>query len=65
MRTSRDGTVWKVRVLILRDGTWAPKTLFYSREVFAKKWLARAENNPNLHIDFYGKYVLEESSVRS
>lgn len=37
MRTSRDGTVWKVRVLILRDGTWAPKTLFYSREVFAKK----------------------------
>lgn len=65
MRTSRDRAVWKVRVLLLREGTWAPRTFFYSREVFASKWLERAEDNPNLHIDFYGKYVLEESSVRS
>jgi hypothetical protein len=50
-------------VLINKDGTWTARTLFYSREVFAKRWLDRAENNDSLHIDFYGKYNLEADSV--
>lgn len=63
MRTSRDSTVWKVRVLINTHGVWIPKTFFYSREVFAKRWKNRAESNSNnLVIDFYGKYTLEEDS---
>jgi hypothetical protein len=62
VQTARDSHLWKVRVLLNKDGTWTAKTFFYSREVFAKKWRARAENNDNLHIDFYGKYTLEENS---
>ncbi|MFE9525124.1 hypothetical protein [Streptomyces sp. NPDC006631] len=63
MRTARDNHIWKVRVLIHAEAGWTARTLFYSREVFAKRWLARAENNDSLHIDFYGKYNLEEDSV--
>jgi hypothetical protein len=63
VRTARDNHLWKVRVLINKDGTWTARTLFYSREVFAQRWLSRAENNDSLHIDFYGKYNLEEDSV--
>ncbi|MFJ6508702.1 hypothetical protein [Streptomyces sp. NPDC091879] len=63
MRTPRDNHLWKVRVLIHKDGTWTAKTFFYARQVFADRWLERARNNDSLHIDFYGKYTLEEDSV--
>jgi hypothetical protein len=63
MRTSRDTNLWKVRVLLNKDGKWVSKTFFYSREVFAKRWVDRAGGSENLHIDFYGKYaLLEEDS---
>jgi hypothetical protein len=50
-------------VLINKDGAWTAKTFFYARQVFADRWLERAQNNDSLHIDFYGKYNLEEDSV--
>lgn len=63
MRTARDNHIWKVRVLIHKDGTWTGKTFFYARKVFADRWLERAKTNSALHIDFYGKYNLEADSV--
>jgi hypothetical protein len=65
LRTRRDNSLWKVRVLIKDAGheNWKAKTFFYSREVFAKRWLERAETVDGLRIDFYGKYNLEEDSV--
>jgi hypothetical protein len=64
MQTSRDKRVWKVRVLLGPHGIWSAKTFFYSRKVFADRWVTRAEIDENIKIDFYGEYVLkEEDSV--
>lgn len=66
MRTARDTHVWKVRVLLRTTGqgpsAWRAKTFFYSRQVFADRWKLRAENNANVKIDFYGKYISEEEN---
>lgn len=64
MKTARDNTVWKVRVLLRVRGEWKPKTYFYTREFHLTNWREAAERNPQMvQIDFIGKYILEEDSV--
>jgi hypothetical protein len=63
VKTARDNTVWKVRVLLRARSGWKPKTYFYSREFHLTNWREAAERSPQMvQIDFIGKYTLEEHS---